>query len=100
MEAASTFVVIKGVGNVVVPVRDHRRAMASWMDCLGFEVTRDRIYGDERWIEVVPPRGGPVPQRRVFFNCVDIQQTYQELRERGIEFPAPPPHPARFRVVT
>jgi hypothetical protein len=90
MGAASTFVVIRGVSNVVVPVRDHIQAMAFWTDCLGFEVTRDRIYGDERWIEVAPPRGGPVPQRRVFFNCQDIQQTSQELRERGVEFPAPP----------
>ena len=88
MQPASTFVVIKGVSDVVVPVRDPARAMAFWTDCLGFEVTRDRTYGDERWIEVAPPRGGP--RSRVFFNLEDIQHTYQELRERGVEFPAPP----------
>jgi predicted enzyme related to lactoylglutathione lyase len=26
----------------------------------------------------------------VFFNCPDIETTYCELRERGVEFPAPP----------
>jgi hypothetical protein len=26
----------------------------------------------------------------VFFSCDDIEETYRELRDRGVEFPAPP----------
>jgi predicted enzyme related to lactoylglutathione lyase len=69
----------------------------------------DEAYGDERWIEVTPPDrslilvlslGSPEEPRRevpdelahsdLIFTCDDLQQTYQELTERGVRFPAPP----------
>jgi predicted enzyme related to lactoylglutathione lyase len=31
-----------------------------------------------------------LPHSDVFFNCEDIQKTYAELTERGVEFPTPP----------
>jgi hypothetical protein len=66
-------------------------------------------YGDERWIEVSPPEGGPLlvlspraadeprrevpdelPHSPVFFNCADIEATHRELSQRGVEFSTPP----------
>jgi lactoylglutathione lyase len=101
--------VIKAVAKVIVPVDDQERAMEFWTSRAGFAVARDETYGDERWIEVAPPGGGPVlvlsprpadqprsevpdmlPHSPVFFTCDDVHRTYAEMRERGVEFHAAP----------
>jgi lactoylglutathione lyase len=99
---------ITGASKVVVPVDDQERAMQFWTTRMGFELRRDESYGDERWIDVSLPDGWPLlvlspradeqkreipeelPHSPVFFNCADIEGTYRELSERGVEFPAPP----------
>jgi lactoylglutathione lyase len=99
--------VIDRVAKVVVPVDDQPAALEFWTERAGFGVARDETYGDERWIEVAPPGGGPVlvlsprdqprrdapdmlPHSPVMFTCDDIEETYREMRERGVEFTAPP----------
>jgi predicted enzyme related to lactoylglutathione lyase len=101
--------VIKSVAKVIVHVDDQERAREFWTDRAGFEVARDETYGDERWIEVAPPGGGPVlvlsarpaaqprpdvsdmlPHSPVFFTCDDIHETYSAMRHRGVEFQAAP----------
>jgi predicted enzyme related to lactoylglutathione lyase len=100
---------ISGISKVVIPVDDQERAKQFWTRRMGFELRRDESYGDERWIEVSPPDRGPLlalsaravddprrevpellPHSPVFFNCADIEATYRELSERGVEFPVPP----------
>ena len=50
---------IHGVHTVGVPVTDQDRALAFYLDTLGFETRRDVPMGDTgRWIEVAPP-GAP-----------------------------------------
>jgi predicted enzyme related to lactoylglutathione lyase len=90
-------------------VDDQERAKQFWTVRIGFELRRDESYGDERWIEVSPPDGGPVlvlspraaheprrevpdglPHSPVFFNCADIEATHRQPSERGVEFPTPP----------
>jgi catechol 2,3-dioxygenase-like lactoylglutathione lyase family enzyme len=39
-------------------VSDQDRAKAFYTDVLGFEVRADQVVGDNRWLEVVPPKGG------------------------------------------
>ena len=51
---------ITGVSKVVVPVDDQERAKEFWTTRVGFELRRDASYGDQRWIEVSPPDGGPL----------------------------------------
>jgi predicted enzyme related to lactoylglutathione lyase len=101
--------VIKGVGKVIVPADDQERAKEFWATRIGFQVTQDETYGDERWIEMAPPGRGPtlvvsprpagqprpavsdaLPHSPVFFTCDDIRRTHRELTERGVAFPAPP----------
>jgi predicted enzyme related to lactoylglutathione lyase len=101
--------VIAGVAKVVVPVSDQGQAKEFWTTQAGFELVEDRFYGRDRWIEVASPDGGTVlvlgpqpsgysgrdtpgerPDSPVFFLCEDIERTYEELRERGVEFPVPP----------
>jgi predicted enzyme related to lactoylglutathione lyase len=100
---------INAVSKVIVPIEDQERAKTFWTERVGFEVTQDEIYGEERWVEVSPPARGPVlvlsprpagqprpevsetlPHSPVFFTCEDIQHTYKELSDRGVEFAAPP----------
>lgn len=99
---------ITGVHKVVVPVQDQLASKAFWVDAMGFQLIADLPYGESHWIEVAPandalvlilsPRGDE-PRRKVddrlphsplFFNCADIHQTYAELCNRGVIFPAPP----------
>jgi predicted enzyme related to lactoylglutathione lyase len=99
---------ITGIGKVVVPVDEQERAKEFWITRVGFDLRTDEVYGDERWIEISPPAGGPVlvlspraddprpavadqlPHSPVFFSCPDIERTYGELRDRGVQFPLPP----------
>ena len=47
---------ITGVATVAVPVADQERALAFYVDVLGFEKRRDAAFGPgNRWIEVAPP---------------------------------------------
>ncbi|WP_219416356.1 VOC family protein [Pseudonocardia nigra] len=39
-------------------VSDQHRAKVFYADRLGFEVRTDLAMGDNRWLEVVPPKGG------------------------------------------
>jgi len=101
-------IVIGGVTQVVIGVEDQDRAKVFWTQGLGFELVQDAPYGRERWLEVRTPDGavvvvldlrkgprpaapGPgLPTSNVSFYADDLQQTYQELRARGVEFPQPP----------
>ena len=99
--------VIEGVQKLVVEVEDQDRALRFWRDAVGFELVQDTLYRGERWLEVRTPdkntilvlelRQGDLPigteelpTSNIFFDCDDLQQTYEELRARGVEFPQPP----------
>jgi lactoylglutathione lyase len=100
--------VVGGVTKVVVEVEDQERAKRFWTETMGFELVQDSPYGEERWLEVrtpdkalilvLGPRQGKrpaaqhpsLPTSNVFFYAEDLQQTYEELRARGVEFPEPP----------
>ena len=93
------------VNKVIVPVDDQERAKAFWIEQMGFELSSDRTFGNERWIEVSPPtqslvlvlslrtsdetrRAVPdyLPHSNIFFTCDDIEQKYKELNNRGVQF--------------
>ena len=47
---------ITGLATVAIPVSDQERALAFYVDTLGFEKRRDAAFGaGNRWIEVAPP---------------------------------------------
>jgi uncharacterized glyoxalase superfamily protein PhnB len=100
--------VITNARFVSLSIRDQQKALEFFRDLLGFEVLVDQPMGEEqggpRWIEVCPPDGqthvvlfAPDEQQdrvggfsNVWFDCDDLDRTYQELSARGVEFPVPP----------
>jgi predicted enzyme related to lactoylglutathione lyase len=100
--------VIGGISQVVLEVEDKERAKKSWAEILGFELTQDAPYGEERWLEVRTPdqavtvvldlrqgeRPSPpdpsLPTSNVVFYTDDLQQTHRGLMARGVQFPVPP----------
>ncbi len=88
-----------------IPVSDQDRALAFYTEKLGFEVATDQPMGPgQRWIELriggsstrvvlfTPP--GQEDRIGSFFNgsfeCEDVEATYRELSQRGVEFVKPP----------
>jgi predicted enzyme related to lactoylglutathione lyase len=96
---------IDAVRSVGIYARDQERAKQFWTETMGFALLQDAPFGEgERWIEIQPPRDDlilvlytPKEQQHlvgtfsnVLFTCDDIQQTYEQLSARGVEFPDPP----------
>ncbi|WP_171074957.1 VOC family protein [Nonomuraea basaltis] len=95
-----------GISQVTIYVEDQQRAVDFWAGKMGFKVTRDMPYGEDRWIEVEPPVGGArlvihkadpkwpelvegLPNY-VLFQADDIVKTHAELVARGVAFTQPP----------
>lgn len=90
---------ITQVGTVIVPIGDQDRAIAFFLDKLGFEKRADIPFGrGERWVEVgpsgaettlalVPPREGePIGvDTRVAFSSDDVDADHADLRARGVD---------------
>jgi predicted enzyme related to lactoylglutathione lyase len=96
---------IKNVDFVSIPVQDQKRALAFYTQKLGFTVFTDQPFDDQqRWIELKIAGAQtkivlftPDTHRdrigsfaNLSFNCDDVEKTYAELKERGVEFVAPP----------
>ena len=96
---------ISHVKFVSVPTNDQDRALKFWTEVVGFRVLTDQPFDDkQRWIEL---RIGSSETRLVLFKfdgqgmqlggafngamaCQNVEQTYQELSARGVEFVSPP----------
>ena len=91
---------------VSIPTRDQDRALAFWTERVGCRLLTDQPFDDkQRWIEM---RIGTSDTRLVLFSgdgpdamqpggafngalaCDNVERTYQELSERGVEFVRPP----------
>ena len=87
------------VATVMVPVTDQDRALAFFVDTLGFEKRADFEYADgERWVEVAPPgaasqvtlvqaRDGRAAgiETGLSFNSTDVEADHAALRARGVD---------------
>lgn len=96
---------LKRIKFVSVPVRDQDRAIEFWTQKLGFQISTDQPMGDgQRWVELRIPGGQtgitlftiPGQEDRigtfsgVSFVVDDVEKTFRELSERGVEFAQPP----------
>jgi predicted enzyme related to lactoylglutathione lyase len=96
---------IKRIKFVSIPVADQNRALDFYTDKLGFTIITDQPFDQkQRWIELRIPKAetrvvlftaeGEEKRIGTFMNmsyeCDDIDDTYQKLRKRGVEFEGPP----------
>jgi predicted enzyme related to lactoylglutathione lyase len=95
---------IRGIKFASIPVRDQDRALAFYTEKLGFNILTDQPFGEQRWIELGIPGADtgvvlftPDEHRshigtfsHISFWCDNIEKTYQQLLQRGVEFDGPP----------
>lgn len=95
---------IKQLKFVGVPTRDQDAALEFWTQKVGFTVATDQPMGAQRWIELAIPGAqtgvvlftpeGHEDRIGTFFNgsfgCDDVDYTYRQMCERGVEFEGPP----------
>jgi catechol 2,3-dioxygenase-like lactoylglutathione lyase family enzyme len=94
---------ISKVGIVVVPVSDQERAIAFYVDTLGFEKRTDVPVGDGyRWVEVAPvdavttiaivppPPGKPAGnvETGIAFHTDDVDADHAEMQANGVDVDA------------
>lgn len=90
---------------VSIPTTDQNRALAFYTEKLGFRLITDQPMGPtQRWIELAI---GTAETRFVLFTppgeearigsefngalaCDDVEATYRQLSQRGVEFSTPP----------
>jgi predicted enzyme related to lactoylglutathione lyase len=90
---------------ISIPVKDQERALKFYTEKLGFRIATNQEMGPgRRWIEL---RIGKAETRIVLFTmegeegrvgtqmncslvCDDVDATYRQLGERGVEFEGPP----------
>jgi predicted enzyme related to lactoylglutathione lyase len=88
-----------------ISVKDQDAALAFWTQKVGFRVATDQPMGTgKRWIELAIPGAetrivlftpdGHEDRVGSFFNgsfaCDDVEHTYRQMSERGVEFVRPP----------
>lgn len=96
---------ISHVKFVSIPTANQDRALAFWTERVGFRLLTDQPFDEsQRWIEL---RVGSSDTRVVLFGfgengpkpgtpfngafaCDNVEQTYQQMVERGVEFLSPP----------
>jgi predicted enzyme related to lactoylglutathione lyase len=96
---------IKSIKFTSISVRDQDAAMDFYTKKLGFIILTDQPFSDkQRWIELGIPGAqtglvlfnpdGHESRIGAFtgisFQCDDVEQTYQQFTQRGVEFIAPP----------
>jgi catechol 2,3-dioxygenase-like lactoylglutathione lyase family enzyme len=94
---------INKVGTVVIPVSDQDRAIAFYVDTLGFEKRADVPFGEGyRWVEVgpadavttiaivPPPPGKPTGnvETGIGLHTDDIDADHADLKARGVDVDA------------
>jgi predicted enzyme related to lactoylglutathione lyase len=90
---------------VGIPTKDQARALEFYTTRLGFEVATDQPFNEkQRWIELRIANSqtrfamftpdGHEDRIGTFFNgafsCDDVEGTYRQLRQRGVEFTGEP----------
>lgn len=88
-----------------IPTSDQQRALHFYTEKLGFAIATDQPFNEkQRWIEMrianaatrvvlFTPEGQESQIGTRFngsFSCDNVQATYRQLRERGVEFVAEP----------
>lgn len=95
---------IRGIKFTSIPVTDQERALAFYTEKLGFRLLTDQPFNDkQRWLELGIPGADtrvvlfrfegslqPGSMMNLTFWTDDVEDTYRDLKEKGVEFTAEP----------
>ena len=96
---------IKQIKFISIPISNQNRALDFYTEKLGFTIITDQPFDEkQRWIELRVPKAetrvvlftAEGEEKRVgtmmnmSYSCDDINKTYEELKDRGVEFEGPP----------
>jgi predicted enzyme related to lactoylglutathione lyase len=96
---------ITKIATAAVYVDDQEQAVQFWVEQVGFRIHREQTMGpNAKWIEVGPAQAESClviypkamlkdwAERKpsLVFECQDIQQTYQDMTHRGVQFTQDP----------
>jgi predicted enzyme related to lactoylglutathione lyase len=95
---------IRGIKFVGIPVRDQDVALKFYTESLGFKVTTDQPFGNQRWIELMIPGADSglalfTPEghekrigefQSISYWCDDVFATAAALKQRGVTFTQEP----------
>jgi predicted enzyme related to lactoylglutathione lyase len=96
---------IAKIATTAVYVDDQEQAVYFWIEQVGFRVHQEETMGpNAKWIEVGPAQAESClvlypkammkdwAERKpsIVFECQDIQQTYQDMTRRGVQFTQEP----------
>ncbi len=96
---------IRQIKFVSIPVKDQNRALDFYTEKLGFTIITDQPFdGKQRWIELRIPKAEtrvvlftpPGQEDRagtfsgISYATDDVEQSYAELKARGVKFKGPP----------
>src|SRR3954469_15084342 len=95
---------IKQIKFVSIPVADQNRALEFYTEKLGFTIITDQPFDEtQRWIELRVPKAETrvvlftaegeekrIGSMNMSYECEDIDKSYTELKECGVEFEGPP----------
>jgi catechol 2,3-dioxygenase-like lactoylglutathione lyase family enzyme len=97
---------ITQIQTITLFVADQDRAKAFYVDVLGFDVRADNVVGDNRWLEVAPPKGasamvlhipfpgmGPGSSRGVILESDDLDADCAALTAEGVAVDGPHDQP-------
>ncbi|MCH9612479.1 MAG: hypothetical protein S4CHLAM102_09700 [Chlamydiia bacterium] len=91
---------ITSIKHITIPVKDQERAIKFYTEKMGFEITTDVDFGlPQRWVELALPESDVKvvlftpeghenrigTESNILFSTETIQETYDALKERGVE---------------
>jgi catechol 2,3-dioxygenase-like lactoylglutathione lyase family enzyme len=93
------------IQTITIPVADQDRSLAFYRDVLGFEVTADDAFGDQRWLTVAPEgssvaftlhppfpgQAAPGWQQGIVLHTGDVAGVVAALRQAGVDVADPEP---------
>ena len=97
---------IRKIATAAVYVEDQTKAVEFWTKQVGFKAKREKAMGPQaRWIEVglpdaesslvIYPKSSMMQdwaehKPSIVFECENIQKTFEEMRDRGVQFTQEP----------
>lgn len=96
---------IQKIATVAIYVEDQQKAKTFWTEKVGFRIVRETPMGPGgSWLEVAPPgaesalviypksmmKNWAELKPSVVFLCDDVEETYNTMKARGVEFEGEP----------